>query len=51
MMKKGVNYVLAALVFIITMLLISGSGFLLSFGAALFGVMAVRMDRIWSMNI
>ncbi|HIZ81892.1 MAG TPA: CPBP family intramembrane metalloprotease [Candidatus Mediterraneibacter pullistercoris] len=44
MMKKGVNYVLAALVFIITMLLISGSGFLLSFGAALFGVMAGGPD-------
>ena len=37
MMKKGVNYVLAVLVFVFTMILINGSGLLLSVGSALFG--------------
>ena len=35
-MKKGVNYGIAALVFVLTMALMNGSGILLSVGTALF---------------
>lgn len=38
-MKKGVNYGIAALVFVLTMALMNGSGILLSVGTALFGTM------------
>lgn len=37
-MKKGVNYVLAVLVFLFTMILINGSGIFLSLGTGLLGV-------------
>lgn len=43
-MKKGVNYVLAALVFIFTMALMNGSAFLISAGAAFGGVMVAGID-------
>lgn len=39
-MKKGINYGLALLVFVFTMLLMNGAGLLLSLGMSLFGVLS-----------
>ena len=38
-MRKGVNYGIAVLVFVLTMILMNGSGILLVSGAAFFGTM------------
>ena len=38
-MKKGANYGIAALVFIITMILINGAGVVLAAGTAVFGML------------
>ena len=48
-MKKGVNYGMAVLVFALTMVLMNGSGILLSAGSALFGMMIGGVNGVYSL--